>query len=92
MVAVSLWYSWLWVYVGGGCGFMALVDVDLCPWWLWICCGYEFGNGFVLVVIIGVVVAAVVVVDGRCCCSGGCAVFVVVVVVVEELIYNFNVL
>ena len=42
MVVVS-W--WLWVCVGGGCGFMALVDVGLCWWWLWIYCGYEFGNG-----------------------------------------------
>ena len=29
---------------------MALVDVGLC-WW--ICCGYEFSNGFVPVVAVG---------------------------------------
>ena len=67
---------------------LALVDVGLCWWWLWICCGYEFGNVFVPVVAVGVV-AAMVVVGGRCCGSGGCT---VVVVVDEELIYYFNVL
>ena len=63
------------------------MDVGLCRWWLWICCGYEFGNGFVPVVVVGVVVAMVVV-GGRCCSSGGCA----VVVVDKGLIYYFNVL
>ena len=68
---------------------MALVDVGLCQWWLWVCCGYEFGNGFVLVVAVGVVVAVLVVVDSRCWGNGGCA---VVVVVIEELICYFNML
>ena len=67
---------------------LALVDVGLCRWWPWICCGYEFGNGFVSVVAVGVV-EAMVVVGGRYCGSGGCT---VVVVVDEELIYYFNVL
>ena len=29
---------------------MPVVVVGLWRWWIWICCGYEFGNGFVLVV------------------------------------------
>ena len=53
VVAVSLWHWWLWVYAGGGCGFVVLMAMGLCQWWLWVCCGYEFGNRFMLVVAIG---------------------------------------
>ena len=62
MLAMSLWRWWLQVCASSSCGFVALVDMSLCRWWLWICCGYEFGNGFVPVVVVDVVVAVVVVV------------------------------
>lgn len=67
---------------------MPVVVVSLCQWWLWICCRYEFGSGFVPIVVVGVVVVveAMVVVDDRCYDCDGCD------VIVKKLIYYLNVL